>query len=232
MTEQLAPGVFRIPTTRRDTAFLVEGEGGYTLVDVGWAGAPGVILATLAELGRKPSDVKRVVVTHAHPDHVQGAAALRELTGAPILAHPAEHSWLARGRVPAEGRSGALGRTLDRLPKLHWRPFRADGPLIDGMLVEGGAGLRTIHTPGHSPGHVVLVHEPSRTLLTGDAVFHRGDLALGPAPLAADPHLRADSLTRIGGDFAAVGFAHGPALTGHGVDLFHRWLEDLRKTTA
>ncbi|MFG2884756.1 MBL fold metallo-hydrolase [Streptomyces sp. NPDC048297] len=224
MTEQLAPGVFRIPTTRRDNAFLVEEDDGYTLVDVGWAGAPGVILATLAELGRRPSDIKRIVITHAHPDHVQGASELRELTGAPVLAHPAEHSWLAAGRVPPAGRSGGLGRLLDRLPKLHWKPFRADGPLTDASLVAPGSGLRVVHTPGHSPGHVVLVHEPSRTLLTGDAVFHRGELALGPAALAADPHLRTGSLARLPRDLAAVGFAHGAPLTGQGADTFGEWL--------
>ncbi|MEU5536018.1 MBL fold metallo-hydrolase [Streptomyces sp. NPDC020362] len=228
MTEKLAPGVFRIPTTRRDAAFLIEGEDGYTLIDVGWAGAPKVILATLAELRRAPSDIKRIVITHAHPDHVQGAADMRELTRAPILAHAAEHAWLAQGRVPAEGRSGRLGRALDHLPKLRWRPFSADDTLLDGMLVEGGGGLRVIHTPGHSPGHVVFVHAPSRTLLVGDAVFHRGALALGPAPLAADPLLRAPSLTLIGREFKAIGFAHGPALTGGGVERFHKWLDSLQ----
>lgn len=226
MSEQLAPGIIRIPTTRRDNAFLVEAEDGFTLVDVGWAGAPRAILRTIAELGRKPSDIKRVVITHAHPDHVQGAYDLRELTGAPFLIHEAERSWLANGRVPGAGRSGAAGRLLDRLPKLHWRPLSAEQSLVDGDLVEA-SGLRIIHTPGHSPGHVVLLHEPSRTLLTGDAVFHRGELGLGPAALAADPALRTGSLARIPRDLEAVGFAHGAALTGCGVDDFHQWLDAL-----
>ncbi|MEZ0069846.1 glyoxylase-like metal-dependent hydrolase (beta-lactamase superfamily II) [Streptacidiphilus sp. MAP12-20] len=225
MPDQLAPGVIRIPTTRRDNAFLVDGDDGFTLVDVGWANAPDAILDTLAELGRKPSDIRRVVLTHAHPDHVQGAAKLRELTGAQFFIHHAEQAWLQNGRVPADGRSGALGRVLDRLPKLHWHPLTADATLTDGDLVPAGGGLRVLHTPGHSPGHLVLVHEPSGTLLTGDAVFHRGDLALGPAALAADPQLRAGSLAKIPRDVRAVGFAHGSALTGHRVDSFHGWLE-------
>ncbi|WP_189313240.1 MBL fold metallo-hydrolase [Streptomyces brasiliensis] len=65
-------------------------------------------------------------------------------------------------------------------------------------LVEGGpGGLRVIHTPGHSPGHIALLHGPGRTLLMGDAVFHRGGLDLGRAALAAPcaPCARAASRT-------------------------------------
>ena len=228
MPDRLAPGVIRIPTTRRDNAFLIAGNDGFTLVDVGWAGAPAAVLDTVAELGRKPADIRRVVLTHAHPDHVQGAARLRELTGAQFFIHHEDHSWLENGRVPADGRSGSLGRLLDRLPKLHWHPLSADATLTDGELVPDSDGLRGLHTPGHSPGHIVLLHEPSRTLLTGDAVFHRGDLTLGPAALAADPQLRTGSLARLPRDLKSVGFAHGTALTGDRVDDFHHWLDTLQ----
>ncbi|MCW2901176.1 MAG: hypothetical protein JWO67_3441, partial [Streptosporangiaceae bacterium] len=189
----LAPGVQRVATTKRDNAFLIDGDDGLTLVDVGWASAPAALLGAVAERGLKPTDIKRILLTHAHPDHVQGATELRRLTGAPILIHHDDSAWLEAGRVPAHGRSGALGRFIDRLPKLHWTPFSADGTVTDGELIEGSSGLRVIHTPGHSPGHIVLHHEPSSTVLVGDAVFHRGDLALGPAALAADPSLRGGS---------------------------------------
>lgn len=226
----LAPGVWRIATTARDAAFLVEGESGLTLVDVGWAGAYRPLLSAVEQIGRKPADVVTIVLTHAHPDHVQGVARMRELTGARVFAHAAEHAWLRAGRVPAEGRSGTAGRLLDRLPKLHWTPFAPDGAVDDGELVPGAGGLRAIHTPGHSPGHLALLHEPTATVFVGDALFHRGGLALGPAALAADPAVRAESLRALPPDLAAVGFAHGPALRGAEVEAFHRWLETLPAT--
>jgi glyoxylase-like metal-dependent hydrolase (beta-lactamase superfamily II) len=228
MHSQLAPGVTRIATSKRDNAFLVDGDDGFTLVDVGWAKAPGVLLDAVAALGRKPSDIRRVVITHAHPDHVQGAAELRRRTGARILIHDADRAWLEAGRVPAEGRSGTLGRFIDHLPPLHWTPTAPDGTVTDGDLVEGSDGLRVIHTPGHSPGHIVLLHEPSRTVLMGDAAFNRGKLAIGPAALAADPDLRPGSLARIPHDLDAVGFAHGAQLTGSEVDTFQAFLSSLR----
>ncbi|MFC1407665.1 MBL fold metallo-hydrolase [Streptacidiphilus sp. N1-12] len=225
MHQQLATGITRVATSSRDNAFLVDGDDGLTLVDVGWAKAPGVLLAALAELGRKPGDIKRIVLTHAHPDHVKGAAELRRDTGAQVLIHAADADWLRAGRVPAAGRSGAVGRLIDRLPALHWQPVTPDGLLTDGQLIEGAAGLRVLHTPGHTPGHVVLVHEPSRTVLLGDALFHRGELALGPAALAADPATRGSSLARLPQGVRAAGFAHGEPLTGAGVEDFHRFLE-------
>jgi glyoxylase-like metal-dependent hydrolase (beta-lactamase superfamily II) len=224
----LAPGVTRVATTRRDNAFLIDGDDGFTLVDVGWAGAPGVLLGAVAELGRKPADIKRVVLTHAHPDHVQGAAGLRRQTGASILIHHADAAWLPCGRVPPEGRSGMLGRQVDRLPKTHWQPFEADATVSDGDIIDGSGGLRVIHTPGHSPGHIVLLHEPSSTVLVGDAVFNRGKLALGPDTLAADPAARPASIARIPGDVTAVGFAHGAPLSGSGIESFRAFLERLR----
>lgn len=223
----LSRGVTHIATTKRDNAFLVDGDDGLTLIDVGWAKAPETLLNTVAELGRKPSDIKRIVLTHAHPDHVQGAAELRGRTGARILVHAADSAWLQAGRVPAEGRSGNLGRLVDRLPKLHWTPFSADETVTDGELIEGSGGLRVVHTPGHSPGHIALYHEPSGTAFVGDAVFHRGELALGPASLAADPQLRAGSLANLPRDLKAVAFAHGSPLTEDGISSFRTFLANL-----
>jgi glyoxylase-like metal-dependent hydrolase (beta-lactamase superfamily II) len=227
--EELAPGVLVLPTTGRDNAFAVpSGTPGdpdaLTLVDVGWAGAPERIERLLAAHGRALSQVRRVVVTHAHPDHVRGLAGLRARTGAEVLVHGADARWLAAGRVPGTGRSGAAGRLLDRLPLLHWAPVTADRLIDDGETLPGD--LRVVHTPGHSPGHVALLHEPSGALLVGDAVFHRGGtLSLGPSALAADPVARDAALGRMPAGVSAVGFAHGPALRGPEVDRFRRLLD-------
>ncbi|MET8454415.1 MBL fold metallo-hydrolase [Streptomyces sp. NPDC005209] len=227
MHNRIAPGVTRIATTKRDNAFLIDGDDGFTLVDVGWAKAPGVLLNAVAALGRKPSDIRRIVLTHAHPDHVQGAAELRRHTRASILIHAADRPWLEAGRVPAEGRCGALGRFIDRLPAFQWTPVKADATLADGDVLDNSDGLRVIHTPGHSPGHIGLFHEPSNALLVGDAVFNRGKLALGPAALAADPALRPASLQRLPHDLTTVGFAHGAPLASADIPAFHDFMDHL-----
>jgi glyoxylase-like metal-dependent hydrolase (beta-lactamase superfamily II) len=102
-----------------------------------------------------------------------------------------------------------------------------DGHLADDEVIAGSNGLRVIHTAGHSPGHVVLLHEPTRTLLTGDAVFHRGKTpSQGPAALSYEPGVQ--SLRRLPVDVSAVGFAHGAPLTGAGVESYQDWLTKVR----
>jgi hypothetical protein len=73
----------------------------------------------------------------------------------------------------------------------------------------------------------VLLHEPTRTVLAGDAVFHRGGLSLGQDALATDPAVRAASVTRIPGDVKAVAFAHGEPLSGTGTESFRAFLGQL-----
>ncbi|NKQ52483.1 MBL fold metallo-hydrolase [Amycolatopsis sp. K13G38] len=221
----LAPGVRCVATTRRDNAFLLDGDDGYTLVDVGWASAPRRIEDELGSLG----DIRRIVLTHAHPDHVKGAAELVARTGARLFIHEADAPWLAAGRVPSAGRSGVAGRLLDRIPLLHWAPVTADVLLRDGDRVEGAGGLRVIHTPGHTPGHIALHYAPGNTVLVGDAVFNRGaGLSTGPAALAADPAQRPSSLARLPRDVAAVGLAHGDALRGEDLARYHALLERMK----
>jgi glyoxylase-like metal-dependent hydrolase (beta-lactamase superfamily II) len=226
-TQQLATGIWRVPTSKgdRDNAFLVDGDDGLTLVDVGWASAPSVLMGSLAELGRKLTDLRRIVITHAHPDHVRGLAEFRRhVPDARVLIHSADAAWLQRGRVPRGGRHGALGAVLDATPLLHWTPVEPDGELVDGAVADGSDGLRVIHTPGHSPGHVVLLHEPTRTLLTGDAMFNRGRRpAQGPAMLAYDPATAAKSLQLIPVDVTAIGFAHGSPLCGDQVARYQTY---------
>jgi glyoxylase-like metal-dependent hydrolase (beta-lactamase superfamily II) len=227
MNPTMPGGVTCVPTTSRDNAFLVEGDDGFTLVDVGWAKAPDALARAIATTGHNSRDIRRIVLTHAHPDHVQGAAEMRRRTGATVLIHAADADWLMAGRVPGDGRSGRLGRVIDRIPKLHWAPVSPDASLADGDIVENSNGLRVIHTPGHSPGHIALLHEPSGVLLVGDAIINKRDhVGQGPASLAADPSERTHSLARLPTNVSAIGFAHGAPLVGHAVSAYTDWLED------
>jgi glyoxylase-like metal-dependent hydrolase (beta-lactamase superfamily II) len=203
---RLADGVWRIPTAPGDmiNSFALAGsDGGVTVVDAGlkYKAARTRLVAGLRAIGADPQDVRRVVVTHAHPDHAGGLAALVALTGAGVLAHEREAVYLRDGRSPRTRRG-----TTRKFPKVG-----VTGEFQDGTLLPGG--LRAVHTPGHSPGHTALLHEESGVLITGDAVLNVRGLRYAPAFLCTDPdrsRTSADALADL--DFEIAAFAHGPEL--------------------
>jgi len=116
----------------------------------------------LSVLDRHRLKVRHIVITHAHIDHIGGAAQLKQATGAPILMHP-EDLWLLKN---VELQARMIGLPAPPAAEL-------DQPLRDGDDVRWGESLRAqvLHTPGHSPGSLCL-HLPERKiLLAGDTLF-------------------------------------------------------------
>ena len=114
------------------------------------------IRRTLEEWG---ADLAAILLTHAHVDHVAGVPALHEQTGAPIHLHPDDRDLY--GRAPDQAASFGL-----RIPPLP----EPDHALEDGQQLElAGIELQVRHTPGHSPGHVVIRTED--VCFVGDCVF-------------------------------------------------------------
>ena len=203
---RLADGVWRIPTAPGDmiNSFALAGsDGGVTIVDAGLklALARKRLVVGLAAIGAAPADVRRVVVTHAHPDHVGGLAALVEQTGCEVLAHERESVYLRDGRSPRIRRGRSRG-----FPKVIVTTEFQHGALLPG-------GLRAVHTPGHSPGHTALLHEDTGVLFTGDAVINVHGVHYAPGFLCTDADRNRQSADQLGElDFEVAAFAHGPEL--------------------
>lgn len=112
-------------------------------------------------LAGKGRELKGIVVTHHHPDHVGGAVFLANELGAPLWAHD-----LTVDRLPEDAKA-LVGRRLNE-----GDTFTLDGPRPETWHV--------LHTPGHAPGHVCL-HEPhARTLVVGDMVASVGTILIAP----------------------------------------------------
>lgn len=174
-------------------------DGRTTLVDAGigpadspaaaWAPVPGQLPEELAAAGIDPADVRTVVLTHLHTDHVGWA-----VTGAPLRPYfPNADYLLQRAEYQA----------IDALnPSLRERliaPLRATGQL---SLVDGDtrlAGCRVVATPGHTPGHQsVLVDGPEPVLVTGDLLVHALQLVVPELPYALEVDADAARRSRTG----------------------------------
>ena len=130
----------------------------------------------MAILNRHHLTVKQILITHAHIDHIAGAARLKQLTGAPILYNPRDLPLVKMMDVQA----GWLGMPT---PEVH----SPDDTLEDGRVIAiSGLSGNILHTPGHTQGSVCL-HLPDRELLlAGDTLFAgsvgRTDLPGGDGP--------------------------------------------------
>lgn len=212
----LAPGVYRIPTLGdaiNSFAFL-DDDGQVTLVDCGLKRAPGRIVAALAGIGRHPSDVTRIVLTHAHGDHAGGAHEMVGRTGLDgVTVHQDDAAYITRG-IEAPGPPGGMARLLRRGPTSHFEPIDVSEVLADGQLLPIAGGVRVLHTPGHTPGHVSLLHEPTGVLITGDVIFNLTWRMSWPVSFVCtdaalnrrSAHVLADS------SYEVAAFTHGPEI--------------------
>ena len=134
-------------------------------------------------LKRKPSDIKTIVLTHFHIDHVGGASDLKKLSGAKVAIHEADADYVS-GKKTQPVPSGAKGMIVKVLIPLFFgsRPVEPDIHLKDCDTI---AGLTTIHTPGHTPGSICLFDPASKILFVGDFLrFNGSKIEIGPLPLA------------------------------------------------
>ena len=224
---ELATGIWRIPTMPHDwinSYLLADEDGSLTLVDAGLKRAHKKILAALAGLGKAPQDVRRIVMTHAHSDHAGGLAGAKKATGAAVLAHDREATYLQNGTTPQLDRSHLSGRLFNRARGGFTRVDVAE-TFQDGALLPIGGGLRVVHTPGHSPGHVSLLHEPTRVLITGDAIFNFRGLRYSPATFCTDVRLSRETADRLADlEYDTAAFMHGAHIAGGGREAVRAFL--------
>lgn len=211
----LAPGLWRVPTMRWDliNSFLVRSpDGSVTVVDTGMRSAPPRVLAALAEIGSAPHDVTAIVLTHAHADHAGGAAELARRTDRGLTLHPDDADHLRSGTTAAKDPSLRLGRLVSRVAS-HIDPAPVSRTMGDGELL-AGSQLRVHHTPGHTPGHCSLLHEPSRTLITGDAIWNMGSRRSWPIlAFCTDTRLTQETASTLADlDYDMAAFTHGPPI--------------------
>lgn len=226
---QIAPGVWRIPTSTADlinTFAFVDDDGQVTLVDAGTKRAPKHIVAGLEHIGAAPADVTRIIATHAHADHVGGLNGIRGRTGATVAIHERDAAYVREGKGPVLDRGTLGGRLMRR--QFGFAPTQVDEELTDGQVIDSGGGLRVIHTPGHTPGHVALLHEPSRVLITGDSIWNMRSRMTWPLKMlctdAAMTRETAHVLAELDYDVAA--FSHGPEIREQAREAVRGFLRD------
>ena len=198
--ERLRDGLWSIPVPIPNNplryvsvyAFALDG-GGLGLLDTGWESDDGwsALTGGLASIGGGVDDVRGVLVTHLHFDHLGLAARVREASGAWVAMHPADATAVARFSTAGAATMAAaeveflVGLGAERAeavsdvgPSERMEAFTRMA-VPDLLLEDGdhadfpGWRMRAVHTPGHTPGHLCFAEEDTGLFFSGDHVLPR-----------------------------------------------------------
>jgi glyoxylase-like metal-dependent hydrolase (beta-lactamase superfamily II) len=226
---EIAPRLRRVGPDSIVNSYLVEESGEVTVIDAGAPGLWGRVPDELAAMGRSLDDVRAIVLTHGHSDHVGYAERARRERGWRVLVHEADAA-LARGEVknPAKRsrmRPGpilvfawwAARRGLLRVP-----PLVEVATFGDGATLDLPGAPRVILVPGHTPGSAALHVAGHDAVFVGDAMatyaVSTGERGPRIAPFSADAEQARASLARLEGLAASLVLpGHGDAFTA-GID--------------
>lgn len=166
----VAPGV---KIHRSVYSYLLLGQGVHA-IDTGVASSYESIVSCLRAAGRAIEELKTIVLTHSHPDHIGSALLLQRASGCKVVAHAAEREWIE------DTAAQARQRPVPGFESLVAGAVRVDRVVEDGemLVLEPGLALEVRHTPGHSAGSISLLLGNAGILFCGDALPLPGDLPI------------------------------------------------------
>jgi glyoxylase-like metal-dependent hydrolase (beta-lactamase superfamily II) len=217
---QVTPHLFQISLAGVNCFVVDDGENGLTLVDTGHEGSTDRIFAAMQKGGKSPKSIRNIILTHSHPDHAGSAAEIVSRTGARVIAHLADASLASQGiagRLPHELSPGLVNRIVFNL-FIRNKPNKIPAVNTDQVVMDGDVlpileGIRVIHTPGHSAGHIALYVAKDDVLIAGDLCANM--MGLGLSAVYEDRKLGIRSILKaIETPFSKAVFGHGkPLLT-------------------
>jgi glyoxylase-like metal-dependent hydrolase (beta-lactamase superfamily II) len=229
-------GVHLVPMGMSN-AYLIEGNDGLTLIDAGYPDKEAAVFGAIRGLGRSPDQLKHLIFTHGHPDHIGSAAAIVRGTNAKTYMHPldipmAESGGPFRPMWPAPG---LLRRVLCKLlyhPDRLVEPVAINQPLTAGETLPIAGGIEVIHAPGHCAGQVALLWRPRRMLFTGDVcmnIMGVGDPVGFESLVEGRASQRKLASLSSAFEFDAAGFGHGAPITHDASTHFrNKWGENTK----
>jgi glyoxylase-like metal-dependent hydrolase (beta-lactamase superfamily II) len=200
--------------------FLIVQPEGITCIDAGFPGTMALLEDALRGLGRRPEDIRDILVTHCHPDHAGGLAEVKRATGARAWMHPADADMVERGKAfrpykPAPGfRNWWFAKRVVAKSPQEYEPAVVEYKVQPGQTIPVAGGIKAIGTPGHSAGHLVFLWPgDGGVLFVGDAANNVDGMSL--PPIFEDKQAELQSLRALAQEkFGTACFAHGEPIVG------------------
>lgn len=225
---EIVPGIHRIDRIRGANCYLIVNEAGTLMVDTGMPGNGNRIINYIKAIGKKPTDISYVVLTHADIDHIGSAAEIKKLTGAKLAIHAGDAPILS-GKIGLKTIRGPLGLLFKLMAHvIRFNSVEPDIILGDNMDI---AGFKVLHTPGHTNGSICL-YQPGKIIFVGDALKSdsNGNPRLPSKNLSADFVQAKASLIAIAElEFDSLFPGHGAPVIGQASAKLKNLVKDLKR---
>jgi glyoxylase-like metal-dependent hydrolase (beta-lactamase superfamily II) len=231
VAKRVIEGVHVVPMGMAN-AFLIEDKEGLTLIDAGFPHKETAVFKAIRGLGRRSDELKHLIFTHGHPDHIGSAAAIVQETSARTYMHPLDIPMAKSGGPfrPMSPAPGLLRQVMCRLFYNHNErvaPVAIDQPLNDGEILPIAGGIKIIHVPGHCAGQVALLWPPGHMLFAADVCMNV--MGLGdPVGFECLQDGRTSQRKLASLSFDVAGFGHGEPIAKDASTRFrNKWGETL-----
>lgn len=217
---QIAPDIYKFDGVGTSHVYLLASDGKLTLIDTGIFCKR--VIARIEQARYAVTDLKTIVLTHCHFDHIGCAAKLSRLSGAKIAAHQDEVPYITREKgLPTPS---LLKRLIFRLfnrvipwvlDLKHERDInKVDRLLKEGDIVDALGGLQVLHVPGHTPGSIALYHPTRKILFCGDALTNKKKVRCSVWHASTDWGQAQDSARKLASYPVEIAcFGHGTPIT-------------------
>ena len=227
---KVAEGIYSLSQTKGGHvhAFLLDDGNCLTLIDALYDADGSLILDEIKQIGRQPSDLKNIILTHAHRSHIGGVAALKKQSNATVYSHEWEAGIIDGSRKaekvtlfpkpPLEVYYLQLGLALGFDGHV---PCRVDQSLKEADRV---GPLTVMSTPGHTPGCLSFYWPQKQALFVGDVVATWPRLEAGWAGLTLDMKQNVQSVGKLSdfGSVAILGVGHGDPIAAGGIEVLKK----------
>ncbi len=181
---------------------MIVRDGYVSLVDTGVPNSEGKIFSLIESLGRKPGDLKHILITHSDGDHIGSLAALVEATAAKVYAQRDEANVIEGIR---KSRGGQMVS----------KPVRVSQVVKEGDVLPLHGGIKVVEAFGHTTGHVVYLLLKEELMLAGDCLNNVSGLAGSMPQYTADMPRAKETVKKLATlEPDSIVFGHGPAIVG------------------
>jgi len=226
---EIIEGIHRVDEASGNMAhsnvFLVIDGKQLFVVDTGTPGNAKKIVGYIQKIGHQLSEVSTIILTHYHMDHAGSVKELKNLTDAKVAVHVEDADFVS-GKKPYPKPKNVLFRAVSSFIKIE--PVEVEIPLKDGDKI---GRLRVTHTPGHTPGSIVLLDEKRKVLFAGDTLrFDGSKLSGAPEQYTWNEDKEKESIERISKlEFDVMLPGHGEILKPYASSAVKEYIDSEKK---